>query len=76
MAKKDPFVIPFCLWGRPTDTKAHISMLTSGRVHGYVASNFTGKETRKPFNVKHNGKVFSVGSGSAKQRFYFDNWSK
>jgi hypothetical protein len=29
-----------------------------------------------PFNVKHDGKGFAVGSDSSKQRFYFKNWNK
>ena len=76
MAKKDPFVIPFCLWGSPTDTMAHISAMTADRVRGTVMFTNAGEEVRRPFDVKHDGKVFSVGSGSAKQRFYFENWGK
>jgi hypothetical protein len=76
MPEKDPFVIPFCLWGKPTGIEAHLYVMTADRVCGSVVQRHGRLEVKTPFNVKHNGKVFSVGSGSAKQRFYFYNWSK
>ncbi len=53
---------------------AVIHTMTNERVKGSIHYGYS--DVSWPFDVKHNGKMFTVGSGSGKKRFYFGDWNK
>ncbi len=67
--KRSPFHVPRRVaYGISSGTFAVIDAMTPERVKGSIGE--------KPFDVKHDGKVFAVGGGSSKMRFYFSDWEK
>jgi hypothetical protein len=72
--KKCPFNIPLVRYGTNVGIVAQISEMTTERVKGKI--EYPSDSSVVHFDVKHDGRMFAVGSGSAKQRFYFENWNK
>lgn len=73
LRKLCPFNIPLMRYSNRTDTTAEIQTLTTERVSGLLNYGELYKENNRTFDVKHDGKKFSIGSGSSKQTFYFNN---
>lgn len=69
--------IPMMAYGRKMGTTAHITFATNERVVGFTRyANWEGRMITTPFNVKHDGKTFAIGSDSSKHRYYFKNQGK
>ena len=69
---RSPFHVP----RRAAYSTLGISLVTFAAIHTMTTERVKGSIGDKPFDVKHDGHTFSVGGGSSKMRFYFDDWKK
>lgn len=74
--KTCPFRIPMMRYSDRMGLTAEIHVMTPERVSGVMCYFEPYTEHNRAFDVKHDGKKFSIGSGSSKHTFYFKNWNK
>lgn len=70
-----PFEVPLVRYNYANGTTAVIQAMDPWRVQGQLDFRWKSELGAEgdEFNVKHDGKKFSVGSGSGKHTFYFKN---